>query len=101
MRDELVIVCSPRHELARKYASDIVPLACLRQTNWLLREEGSGTREAVEHALLPHLHQLPASIRLENAEAIKQAVAEGLGVTCLSRSAVHANRRGKLTRFGG
>lgn len=88
MRDELVIACSPRHELARKYASEIVPLACLRQANWLLREEGSGTREAVEHALLPHLHQLPASIRLGNAEAIKQAVAEGLGVTCLSRSAV-------------
>jgi DNA-binding transcriptional LysR family regulator len=33
------------------------------QAAWLLREAGSGTREMVEHALLPHLHQLPAAPR--------------------------------------
>jgi DNA-binding transcriptional LysR family regulator len=88
IRDEMIIACSPGHELARGRESGIVPFASLRQANWLLRERGSGTREAVEQALLPYLHQLPATIQLGSAEAIKQAVAEGLGVTCLSRSAV-------------
>ena len=56
----------------------------------LLRESGSGTREMVEHALLPHLHQLPAAATLGSSEAIARCVAQGLGVSCLSRVLVQA-----------
>jgi DNA-binding transcriptional LysR family regulator len=42
----------------------------------------------VEHALLPHLHQLREGLRFGGTEAIKQAAVEGLGVTCLSHFAV-------------
>jgi DNA-binding transcriptional LysR family regulator len=42
----------------------------------------------VERALLPHLHQLGEGIQFGSTEAIKQATAAGLGVTCLSRYAV-------------
>lgn len=88
LEDELVIVCSPNHPLRPKRAGHRVTVSTLRQTQWLLREPGSGTREAVEHALLPHLHDLRSGMQLGSTEAIKQAAAEGLGLACLSRCAV-------------
>ncbi|WP_245149935.1 LysR substrate-binding domain-containing protein [Xanthomonas axonopodis] len=65
-----------------------VPLKALRQAHWLLREPGSGTREAVEQVLLPHLHYLHSDLQPGSTEAIKQAAAEGLGLACLSLCAV-------------
>ncbi|ANB19588.1 LysR family transcriptional regulator [Dokdonella koreensis] len=87
-QDELVVVAAPTHPLARSAAQGRLPLRRLREVRWLLREPGSGTREAVEQALLPHLDHLPADMTLGSSEAIKYAVAEGLGVSCLSRSVV-------------
>ena len=86
MKDELVVVCSPRHPLAR--ARRKLSFADLGEATWLLREPGSGTREVVEAALLPRLHRLQTAVDLGSAEAIKQAAAEGLGITCLSRFTV-------------
>lgn len=88
LEDELVIVCAPSHPLVRDDPAARVSLKSLRQQRWLLREPGSGTREAVEHALLSHLHQWEHPMQLGSTEAIKQAAAEGLGLTCLSRCAV-------------
>jgi DNA-binding transcriptional LysR family regulator len=65
-----------------------VPLKALRQTRWLLREPGSGTREATEQALLSHLHHLDGEMLPGSTEAIKQAAAEGVGLACLSLCAV-------------
>jgi DNA-binding transcriptional LysR family regulator len=89
IEDELVIVCSALHPLAVEASGGRVPLARLRTASWLLREAGSGTREAVEQALLPHLHQLRCTMDFGSTEAIKQAAAAGLGLTCLSRHVVH------------
>ena len=86
--DELIIVCAPHHPILAGKPSDKVALKTLRSANWLLREAGSGTREAVEHALLPHLHHLQAAGEFGNSEAIKYAAAEGLGIACLSRRVV-------------
>lgn len=88
LEDELVMVCAPSHVVARNPAAARVELEALRQQRWLLREPGSGTREAVEHALLPHLHQWLHPMQFGSTEAIKQAAAEGLGLTCLSLCAV-------------
>jgi len=88
LEDELVIVCAPSHPLVRDDLAARVGLKALRQQRWLLREPGSGTREAVEHALLSHLHQWEHPMQLGSTEAIKHAAAEGLGLTCLSRCAV-------------
>ncbi|MDE2430542.1 MAG: LysR family transcriptional regulator, partial [Burkholderiales bacterium] len=84
LTDELLIVCAPHFSLALQ-AQARVSLKMLRETGWLLRETGSGTREAVEHALLPHLHVLQSAGEFSNSEAIKHAAAAGLGVACLSR----------------
>jgi DNA-binding transcriptional LysR family regulator len=86
--ETLAIVCAPGHPLLRGDARRRLGVGALRQAAWLLREPGSGTREAVEHALLPHLHQLREGLRLGGTEAIKQAAVEGLGLTCLSLFAV-------------
>ena len=68
----------------------------LRTTPWVVREPGSGTREATDQALLPHLRSYRRSIEFGSSEAIKQAAAEGLGVACLSSwvvdDLVHARR---------
>jgi DNA-binding transcriptional LysR family regulator len=86
MSDELVVVCSKRHPLARPRRR--VSLAELREASWLAREAGSGTREVVERALQPHLHEMKAQMELGSTEAIIQAAAEGLGLACVSRCTV-------------
>jgi DNA-binding transcriptional LysR family regulator len=85
--DELVIVQSatkPVHPDGGKPDAR-VPLKALRSLTWLLREPGSGTRETVDELLLPHLKTYRRSIVLGSSEAIKHAVAQGIGVACLSR----------------
>jgi DNA-binding transcriptional LysR family regulator len=86
--DELVIVAAPSHPLAKAAKRRKLTVKQLAQAQWLLRESGSGTRETVEHAVLPHLLNIPLSMTLGSSEAIKNAVAEGLGISCLSRSVV-------------
>jgi DNA-binding transcriptional LysR family regulator len=84
--DELVIVAATAHPLMR--GSRRLGVEALRRVPWLQREPGSGTREAVEQALLPHLHQWHDETQLGSTEAILQGAAEGLGFACLSRYAV-------------
>ena len=90
LRDELVIVASPQDPLTEQARSKPLGVAALRKAAWLLREAGSGTREMVEHALLPHLHQLPAAATLGSSEAIARGVEQGLGISCLSRVLVQS-----------
>jgi DNA-binding transcriptional LysR family regulator len=86
--DEMLIVAAPHHPLAQAASRERLNTRQLRQAPWLLREPGSGTREAVENALLPHLHALPSDLVLGGSEAIKNAVMHGLGISCLSRCVV-------------
>lgn len=87
LRDELVVVAAPTSAIATPAdaaADRRVPVRALREQVWLLREAGSGTREATDQALLPHLRSYRRSIELGSSEAIKHAAAAGLGVACLS-----------------
>ena len=80
MDDELCVVAAPSHPAALAGA----PPAALAAARWILREPGSGTRDIVESILLPHLGVFASTMHLGNSEAIKRAVAEGMGVSCLS-----------------
>lgn len=84
-QDPLLLLAGAGHPLARRRR---LAAPVLRAQRWLLRETGSGTRESVELALLPHLGGFEATLDLGSTEAIKQAAIAGLGLTCLSRSAV-------------
>jgi DNA-binding transcriptional LysR family regulator len=84
-KDELVVFCSPKHELAkRRTLSD----ADLKQAQWIVREHGSGTRQAFEHALHGLLPELQIVLELQHTEAIKSAVKAGLGLGCVSQVAL-------------
>jgi len=82
--DEMVLIAPPGHPAARRRATP----AQLAGMRWLLREPGSGTREEVERWLLAHVGEVRADMELGDSEAIKRAVAAGLGVSCLSRAVV-------------
>jgi DNA-binding transcriptional LysR family regulator len=88
LEDELVIVAAPAHPLAKTARRRKITAKQLSEAQWLLREPGSGTREAVEHALLPHLQHIRSSMTLGSSESIKNSAAEGLGLSCLSRCVV-------------
>ncbi|MGH8506615.1 MAG: LysR substrate-binding domain-containing protein, partial [Stenotrophobium sp.] len=83
LQDELVVVARPDH--VPQLAGERIPVKALRELVWLLREPGSGTREATDQLLLPHLRSYRRSIELGSSTAIKYAAAEGIGITCLSR----------------
>jgi DNA-binding transcriptional LysR family regulator len=84
-RDDLLLVCaSPDHPLASKRHLKPEHFAGAR---WIVREPGSATRTTTERALA----QLPRGetvMELDQIEAIKQAVAAGLGIACLPQVAV-------------
>lgn len=92
--DELVVFCAPDHPFAKQRAlSD----DDLRAAQWIVREPGSGTRQAFDHALHGILHELTIALELQHTEAIKSAVEAGLGVGCLSRLVLeNAIARGTL-----
>ncbi|GAC1312998.1 MAG: LysR family transcriptional regulator [Acidimicrobiales bacterium] len=87
--DELCAVVAADHPWARRRA----PLAAstLTTTPLVLREAGSGTREALDVALLEAgLGPVVASIELGSTTAIKTAVIGGAGPAVLSRIATEA-----------
>lgn len=80
--DEIALVTLPDHPLAgdRCEPEDLEGLEIV----W--REKGSGTREVTERALADV--RLTGGFELVGTEAVKEAVAEGLGIAFLSRLAV-------------
>jgi DNA-binding transcriptional LysR family regulator len=92
--DELVVFCAARHPFARRRALDD---GDLRGVPWIVREQGSGTRQAFDRAMRGLLPELNIALALQHTEAIKAAVLAGLGVGCLSRLTLQDDfRRGAL-----
>jgi DNA-binding transcriptional LysR family regulator len=86
--DEMVLVMSPYHHLAKKTSVSIMELS---KEPLIFREEGSGTRQAIEKYLSKHgipQQNLKISLIMGSTESIKSAVEEGLGTSILSRWAV-------------
>jgi DNA-binding transcriptional LysR family regulator len=83
--DELVVFCAPNHPLAKKAALSDRDLI---EAPWIVREPGSGTRQAFERAMHGILAELDIVMELQHTEAIKSAVEAGLGVGCVSRIAL-------------
>jgi DNA-binding transcriptional LysR family regulator len=92
--DELVVFCAPSHPFAKRRA---LADEELRTAAWIVRERGSGTRQAFDLAMHGILSELQIALELQHTEAIKSAVEAGLGVGCVSRIAVaEAFRHGAL-----
>lgn len=84
--DEVVLVArggdshAPNGKLTLRELAD-VPL--------ILREQGSGTRDAIAR-ILPHLGDGGPALRVDSTEAAKRCVQHGLGLAFVSRQAVAA-----------
>jgi DNA-binding transcriptional LysR family regulator len=85
-RDQLVVVVGVDHPWSR---ADRIELADLVETEWVLREPGSGTRSEFETALEAagvSLDRVKVALELPSNEAIRAAVEAGLGATAISAS---------------
>ncbi len=83
--NELVVIAPPDHPLKERGG---IPLARLAEERFLMRERGSGTRMAVDSLFAEHGLSVRPTMELGSAEAIKQAVLAGLGVSVLPRQTV-------------
>ena len=81
MENPLVTIASPEHPLTRRQR---IPLEELVKESFVVREHGSGTRSAVERFFAQRHITLSATMELSRNEAIKQAVAAGLGLGIVS-----------------
>jgi DNA-binding transcriptional LysR family regulator len=77
----LVVIAAPSHPLAKLKRIKFVRLA---EETFLSREQGSGTRSAMERVFAQHQIQPHISMEMETNEAIKQAVQAGMGLGILS-----------------
>ena len=91
--DEMVLIMSPLHPLAKRSTVSILEVA---KEPFVIREEGSGTRQMIEKFLIRHGIQ-PQNLKIEfimgSMESIKGAVEEGLGVTIISKWAVRKEKK--------
>ena len=83
--DELVVVAGAEHVWAKE--KGVTP-ELLAAAPWIMREKGSGTREIFEDAMDRAGVSYRIALEFGHTEAIKNGVAAGLGVSCLSRIAV-------------
>ncbi|MBL4683175.1 MAG: LysR family transcriptional regulator [Nannocystaceae bacterium] len=83
--DQLVVIVAPEHAWAK---SKRATLRALAEAPFIAREHGSGTRAVVEAALAEHGVTVDPVMTLGSTEAVKSAVAAGLGVAMVSRLTV-------------
>ena len=90
-KDRLVLAVPSGHPWAKRRS---VRIAELSKAPFVIREKGSGTREALEECLRetagPGLPHLDIAAELGSSEAVKEAIIAGLGISVIS---VHAIRR--------
>jgi DNA-binding transcriptional LysR family regulator len=79
--EEVVIIARPGHPLTKKQS---VPLALLAKEPWIVSEKGNPVRDMVESSFtragLPFKALLEVNLQLGSRDAIKSAVASGLGI---------------------
>jgi DNA-binding transcriptional LysR family regulator len=85
VNDDIVIIAPTSHPLSSR---DNLTIDDLRGQQFVLREEGSATRQSAEnclnqHNLIPHV-----AMELGSNEAVKRAVSAGLGLGVISKFAV-------------
>lgn len=86
MDNPLVVLAHAGHPLVGRRN---IPFQELARETFLVRERGSGTRMTMERVFQERKTPLRVKMELGSNEAIKQAVAGGLGLALLSRSTLH------------
>jgi LysR family transcriptional regulator, low CO2-responsive transcriptional regulator len=82
LENPLVVIAPANHPLAQEKN---IPIERLANEPFIMREPGSGTRRAAQSLLDEHGIKVKVKLELGSNEAIKQAIAGGLGISVLSR----------------
>ncbi|MDB9534311.1 LysR substrate-binding domain-containing protein [Dolichospermum planctonicum CS-1226] len=82
LENPLVVFAPANHPLAKEKN---IPIERLGEERFIMREPGSGTRSAVQSLFEKHGVKVKVKLELGSNEAIKQAIAGGLGISVLSR----------------
>jgi DNA-binding transcriptional LysR family regulator len=96
LSDELVVVVPAGHPWSER---DAITVAELRGEPMVVRERGSGSRDAIERALGSvglDLGALRITGEMGSTQAIKQGVRAGVGVALISKRAVEDECRARL-----
>jgi LysR family transcriptional regulator, low CO2-responsive transcriptional regulator len=83
MANPLVVIAAPNHPRAVKRSQ----LVQLQDERWLMRENGSGTRTVALQHFMAQDFEPRIAMSLGSNEALKHAVASGLGIGVISRMA--------------
>ncbi len=90
LKDELVLVCKSSNPLVSR---DVVTQEDLKKMYFLMREQGSGTLEVIEHALKPFeikLSELKIEMQLGSTESIKSYL---MNSDCVAFISIHAIKK--------
>lgn len=90
MKNPLVVIAASGDVVTKR--AD-VRLADIARENFILREQGSGTRMAVEKHFRKNGFRPNVRLELGSNEAIKESVAGGLGLGVISNHALHGHAR--------
>ncbi|AFY99760.1 LysR family transcriptional regulator [Calothrix sp. PCC 6303] len=82
LENPLVVLAPLNHPLAKEKN---IPIQRLADEPFIMREPGSGTRRAIQTLFEKHEVVVKVKLELGSNEAIKQAIAGGLGISVLSR----------------
>ncbi len=89
----IVVIARKDHPLA---GIPNIPINRLNDEPFIMRETGSGTRQAVQRLFTEHQVSVRTRLELGSNEAIKQAIAGGLGISALSKHTLISDA-GELT----
>lgn len=85
LANPLVVLANHDHPLANQKN---IPIQVLAEQPFITRESGSGTRSYVQKLFDTHRITPKVKMELASNEAIKQAIAGGLGISILSRHTI-------------
>lgn len=94
--DNLVLVCHPTHCIANNNSIDISELS---KYPFILREEGSGTREVFEAQLKAHNVSIKIKWNCHGSDSIVEAVLANQGVTVISKRLVESYVKDNMLRI--
>ncbi|WP_245628124.1 LysR family transcriptional regulator [Shouchella shacheensis] len=81
-QDRLVIVRSPL------FKKPIDTLEDLHDQMWVIREEGSGTRQSFDHLIAANAIRVGSRFTFSSTQGIKGSVSSGMGLALLSEAAI-------------
>lgn len=95
MKDELGLVCSNKNNSF----NEKVKLEDLKDSKFIFREEGSGTRELIEAVFLQNNVKVQKVANVNNIEAIKNMIINDIGISILPKISIQKELGLGLLKF--